>query len=480
MQTKQHNIPNKDIESFKRTKIIATVGPSCNDYDSIYKIIEAGANGIRINFSHGDNSARLKQLKWVRKASKSLGKPVAIIQDLQGPKIRLGDFDGVIPVQTGQSLKLRLGADYEREGTIPVQYDLSKKVKRGERLYIYDGKVRTVVTSVVDDTVHVRVENDGILIARKGINLPDTDFGGDIITEKDKQDIVFGAENDFDYVALSFIQSASDIKALQRRLKNLNYPAKVIAKVETKAALDDIEDIVATADVTMVARGDLASETGAEVVPIAQRKIVGLGHKYGKITIIATQMLLSMTESPEPTRAEVNDVASAVLSGADVVMLSDETASGKFPIQSVETIKKIILYTEHNMPYSVSYNHEPVDNNTKAGSISNAILILANSIGAAAIVTETKSGATALNIASRRPEKPIIAVTSSERVSRQLALLYGCKSFVRRDQHSQGLNVASWMLQNKVFKKGDIVVISSGEHPGVVGTTDTIKVRALE
>src|SRR5688500_12376426 len=197
--------PNVPVTKFKRTNIIATVGSSSDSYEKILELIKAGANGLRLNFSHGTYAERERQIKWIRKASKEYGKPVAIIQDLQGPKIRLGDFDGIINVQTGQSLSFKYKADYEKSGVIPIQYDLSKKVKRGERLYIYDGKVRTTVTSVKDGVVHVRAENDGILIKRKGINLPDTDFGGDIITSKDKQDVVFGSTRDLDYVALSFV-----------------------------------------------------------------------------------------------------------------------------------------------------------------------------------------------------------------------------------------------------------------------------------
>ena len=185
--------PNVPITDFKRTKILATVGPSTNSYESILTLIKSGANGIRLNFSHGSHEEREEQIKWIRKASKEYGKPIAIVQDLQGPKIRLGDFDGIINVKNGQSLNFKYNADFERSGLIPTQYDLSKKVKRGERLYLFDGKVRTTVTSVKDGVVHARAENEGILIKRKGINLPDTDFGGDIITAKDKADVAFGS-----------------------------------------------------------------------------------------------------------------------------------------------------------------------------------------------------------------------------------------------------------------------------------------------
>src|SRR5690606_29771721 len=219
--------PIVPLDRFKRTKIIATVGPSTNSYEAILDLIKAGANGLRLNFSHGDHAEHGQRIKWIRKASREYGKPVAIIQDLQGPKIRLGDFDGIVNVRSGQSLRFKFNANYEQSGFIPTQYDLSKKVKRGERLYLYDGKVRTTIVSVIDGVVHARAENNGILIKRKGMNLPDTDFGGDVITEKDKKDIAFGAEHDIDWVAMSFVQTADDVRVLRRMLRNLGSDAKI-------------------------------------------------------------------------------------------------------------------------------------------------------------------------------------------------------------------------------------------------------------
>ncbi|MDB5185528.1 MAG: pyk, Pyruvate kinase [Candidatus Saccharibacteria bacterium] len=474
-----NTVPNVPISKFKRTKIIATVGPSSNSYESVLELIKSGANGIRLNFSHGNYEEREEQIKWIRKAEKEYGKPVAIIQDLQGPKIRLGDFDGIINVQTGQSLTFQYNADYERSKHIPTQYDLSKKVKRGERLYLYDGKVRTTVTSVKDGIVHARAENDGILIKRKGINLPDTDFEGDIITIKDKKDIAFGSTHDMDYVALSFVQYAEDIRNLRTMLRNLGSNAKIIAKVETKAAVDNIEEIVREADAVMVARGDLAIETEPESVPIVQRKIVGLGLKYVRPTIVATQMLASMTEMPEPTRAEVSDVATAVLIGADAVMLSDETANGQYPIEAVKVMKRVVMYTQSNAPYTVSYPEHDSDH-TKHGAISDAVMTLADSLGAVAIVAETKSGATALQLSARRPARPIIAVTSDVRVAQQMAIVYGTKSYVRPDDKLAAFKLTDWLSHNKVLAKGDMIVTATGQYPGVVGTTDTIKVRVIE
>lgn len=478
MSTITNKVPSVPLQEFKRTKILATVGPATNSYEAIYSLIEAGANGIRLNFSHGSYEEREQQIKWIRKASKELGKPVAIVQDLQGPKIRLGDFDGVITVQTGQSLTFAYNADYVTTNHIPTQYDLSKKVKRGERLYLYDGRVRTTVTSVHNGVVHVRAENDGILIKRKGINLPDTDFAGDIITKKDKEDIAFGSAQDIDYVALSFVQTANDIKALRRRLRGLGSSAKIIAKIETKAAVENIEEIVKEADAVMIARGDLAIETPAESVPIVQRKIIGLGLQYVKPTIVATQMLGSMTEMPEPTRAEVSDVATAVIVGADCVMLSDETANGKYPIEAVRAMKRVVRYTESNAPLKAVFTHE--SDGSRQAAISNSIIQLAENIRAKAIVAETKSGHTALQIAACRPSIPLIAVTDDTRTAQQLALVYSVKSYVRPADRMAATKLTDWLRQARVLHKGDIVVTASGQQPGVVGTTDTIKVRMLE
>jgi pyruvate kinase len=469
--------PSVPLKNFKRAKIIATVGPATNSYDAVLGLIKAGANGIRLNFSHGSHEERTEQIKWIRKASVEAGKPVAIIQDLQGPKIRLGDFDGIVNVKKGQSLSFGYNADFEDTGNLPTQYDLATKVKRGERIYLYDGKVRTTVTSVKDGIVHATVENDGILIKRKGMNLPDTDFGGDIITPKDKADLIYGSVQDIDYVALSFVQTADDISNLRKLLKGMNSSAKIIAKVETVAAVANMEAIVIASDAVMIARGDLAVETPAESVPIVQRQIVALGLQHATPTIVATQMLASMTDAPEPTRAEVSDVATAVLIGADCVMLSDETANGSYPLESVKIMKKVIRYSESNAPYGPPMPN--FDDHSREASISKAVISLAENIQAKAIVVETQSGATALQIASHRTHIPLIAVTSNARAAQQLAIVCGTKSYVRPVDALAASKLTDWLRKSKVLHTGDVVVTASGHYPGVVGTTDTIKLLVL-
>jgi pyruvate kinase len=264
-------------------------------------------------------------------------------------------------------------------------------------------------------------------------------------------------------------------------MKNLGMTAKIIVKFETRSAVKHIDEIVQETDSVMIARGDLAVETPAESVPIIQRQLIGLGVKYNKPTIVATQMLFSMTEMPEPTRAEVSDVATAVLVGADCVMLSDETASGRYPIRAIEVMKRVILYTEQNAPVKpVFVDERPVAKPSRQQAICTAVIRLADEIGANAVVAETKSGATALQLSSRRSETPLIAVTSDMRVANQLAIVYGCKSYVRPDDKLAATKLTNWLQANKVLSPGNTIVSCAGQYPGVVGTTDTIKVRILE
>ncbi len=474
----KHSNSKKPLKDWTRTKIIATVGPSTDSFEAIKDLIVAGANGIRLNFSHGTHEERTRQIGWIREAAKELGRQVAIIQDLQGPKIRLGDFEGVIEVKKGQGLSLKYNADYKATGHIPTQYDLSEKVKRGERIMMFDGRIHAVVTAVREGIVYLEVMNDGMLIQRKGINVPDTDFGGDVITAKDRADLVYGSNQEIDYVALSFVQSAEDIANLRQLLSGMNYKAQIIAKIETKAAVDNIEAIVAEADVVMVARGDLAVETPAESIPIVQRKIIGLGQKYATPTIVATQMLISMTQELEPSRAEVSDVATAVLVGADCLMLSDETASGNHPIEAVKTMERIIRYTEANSPLSVTFNQAA--STSVQAAISEAVITLAKAVNAKAIIAETKSGATAINISSRRLNVLLIAVTSDIKTAHRLAIVYGVAAYVRPADKSAAKKLTDWLRDEHFLDKGDIVVTASGQQPGVVGTTDTIKVRMLD
>jgi pyruvate kinase len=466
---------------FKRTKILATVGPITSTPEMLEKLINAGVNGLRLNFSHGDYDERTEQIQWIRDASKKIGKPVAILQDLQGPKIRLGMLNENTPVKTGDEIILDFAAEHNGL-TFPVQYNLAEKVKVGEPIYIFDGKVRTTVLEIPSETaIKLRVENDGTLMSKKGINLPDTDFGGDILTPKDLKDIEYGLTQDIDYVALSFVQSAEDIHNLRQILVAGGSDAQIVAKIETKAAIepDVMEEIVKASDGIMVARGDLAVEAGAEIVPIVQRRLLALCRKHGKLSIVATQMMASMVDNPEPTRAEVSDVANAVIQGADTVMLSDETANGRYPLETVAAMKKVILYTQDNAP--VAPIHDIIAKNLQLDAISTAAVSLAEQLKVDAIIAETKSGATAANIAAHRPNLPIISVTSEMKSAQHLALSYANRSYVRPDSSEAGFDLAKELKKEGFFGDETVkVIIVSGQQPGIIGTTDTIKVRVLE
>jgi len=481
MTTYTDKVPNVSSRAFKRTKILATVGPASDSYDHVLGMMKNGANGFRLNFSHGDHAEHGRRIEWIRQASKEYGKPVAVLQDLQGPKIRLGDFEGRIEVKTGDALQFKFGANYEEAGIIPIQYDLSKKMKVGERLFLFDGRLRGIVADISDDGVlTVQIDNDGFLLKRKGMNLPDTDFGGDILTPKDLRDIDYGVTQDIDYVALSFVQSADDIVNLRKILTDKGSDARIIAKIETQAAIEDdvLEEIVKVSDGVMVARGDLAVEVSPEAVPVIQRNILGFCQKHGKISIVATQMLISMVDNPDPTRAEVSDVATAVFTGADCVMLSDESANGKYPLESVATMKRVIRYAEQHPLFKNTYQIER--ERTLANAISSSVINMADSIGASAIVAETTSGATAFAIASRRPAEVLFAVTDSARTAQQLALAYDVKSYWLPADPDAAQRFISWLSEKEVLQKGEIVVSVSGREPGVRGTTDTIRVGVVK
>ena len=474
----------KDI--IKRTKILVTLGPATNSPEKIKALIEAGANGFRLNFSHGSYEERLDQIKWIRDASRQIGRPVAILQDLQGPKIRLGALkDNHFDVKAGSEIVLD-HAVQERDGSanLPIQYNLADKVKVGEPVYLFDGKIRGHMVERVSDTaIKVRIDNDGFLMSRKGLNLPDTDFGGDIITPKDMADIEFGADKDIDFVALSFIQSADDVNNLRQILVSQGSTAQIIAKIETKAAIEPetLKEIVKAADGVMAARGDMAVETSAEIVPIVEREIIRLCRKYGKLSIVATQMMASMVDSPEPTRAEVSDVATAAILGTDVVMLSDETANGNYPVETVKMMANTVRYTQSRWPM----NDMPIEEgeaNRRRNAIAHAAVEVAERVDADLIIAETKSGATAARIAALRPELPIIAVTPSPRVAQQLALSYATRSYVRDDEEHAGVNVAKELLTTGKYSSNGrlVVVVVSGRQPGATGGTDTLRVRVIE
>ncbi len=473
---------------FKRTKILATIGPSVDAPEKIEAIIMAGVNACRLNCSHGSDEERARHIGWIRAAAAKKGRSVAILQDLQGPKIRLGMLkDNHLDLKEGDKLVLDYAiAEHDGSLNVPVQYNLADKVKIGEPIYMFDGKIKSHVTAIKSETaIEVEIENHGYIMSKKGLNLPDTNFDGDIITEKDLHDIAFGVKQDFDYIALSFVQSADDIIKLREILNSYGSTMKIIAKIETKKAIETdegLEAIVKAADGIMVARGDMAKEAGAEVVPIVQRKLIAMCRANSKFCIVATEMLASMVDSPVATRAEISDVATAVIQGADVVMLSDETTNGNYPLEAVQTMKKTILYTQNHSRIA-PISHEPSGGPEVYSSISAAAARLAEKINADIIICQTKSGTTARAIAAQRPNVPIVSVTDNPRVANQLAMIYANSAFVRPYSAQYGYDLGkelkeSGYLQVEPGKNELLAVIVSGEK-NKTGGTDTIKVRYI-
>jgi len=473
---------------FKRTKILATIGPVVNSQEALHEMVKSGVNGYRLNFSHGNYEERDQQIKWIREAAAAEGKSVAILQDLQGPKIRFGMIkDNHYDIKTGDRLILDYAVE-EHDGSnkLPVQYNLAEKAKVDEIIYLFDGRVRTKVVDIASKTaIEVEALNDGYIMSKKGINLPDTDFGGDIFTEKDMADIEYGVSRDFDYVAMSFIQSADDIRKLRQILVSHGSTAQIIAKIETKKAIESkevMEEIVQETDGIMVARGDLAIEAGNEIVPIVQLWLTRMCRQYSKLCIVATQMLGSMVENPEPTRAEVSDVANAVMQGTDVVMLSDETTNGKYPLEAVREMRNIILYTQANTGVR-ALKEEPHSKFATLDALASSAVMLADKTDADVLVCETMSGATAVNVATLRPALPIIAVTDNQRVANQLSLTYATSSFVRPFSPTYGPDLIAELKQADYFKdsEGDdiLAVVISGRKRGPAGGSDTIQLRRI-
>ncbi|MFZ1522673.1 MAG: pyruvate kinase [Candidatus Saccharimonadales bacterium] len=472
-----------DLSHVKQTKIIATVGPSTDSYDMIYQMMSSGVNGFRLNFSHGDHPQKAQHVKWIRQASLEYGKPVAIIQDLQGPKIRLGEFDHEIKLSAGEVwiLTAEPGAKLNLiEKILPIQTNISEDVKPGERLFIFDGKIKTKILEVDSETQSLKIEviNDGLTTQKKGINLPDTTFTNSVITDKDRADIEFGLSLDVDYVALSFVNTEKDIRELRDILKAGGSDAFIIAKIETRAALDNIDKICLESDALMVARGDLAYEIEPEKVPVIQRNLIAACLRYEKVCIVATQMLSSMVSSPEASRADISDIATAVIVGADATMLSDETAMGQYPIEAIETMDKVISYTQKNSRVAASF--EPSHDYSIGEVVAQSAIAIAKKVQATAIVVETASGKTAMSVSSWRPKMPIMAVTHLEGTANKLAIVYGVRSFVRPKDEFAATKLTDWLRSEDILAPADIVLILADKYPATPGQTDTIKLRVLE
>ena len=467
--------------SFKRTKIVATIGPSSSSPEVMEQLITAGANGLRLNLAHGTQEQHGAVIKLARKLSAKHNKPLSIIVDLQGPKLRVGSLPSIgLPFVRGNTVRFKYGADFDKDGIVPVQHDVSRHLKSGERIFLRDGIIEVEVESVDGRLITGKVLVPGLLYSNQGMNLPDTDLGGDILTPKDIDDIAFATTCDTDYIALSFVQTAEDIINLKERLAKLGSDIKVIAKIETKAAVDNLDEIVAAADGLMVARGDLAIETKPEAVPAVQRRMIELGKHHRKPVIVATQMLESMISSQSPTRAEVSDVATAALEGSDAVMLSGETAIGLFPVESVKMMQRVISYTEREEASKHDACQGEHTESARDNAISAAAVLLARQLPAKILIAETATGQTALNISSLRPSVPVVMITDNPRVYQQLAIVWGGKSFLNDKPAEATEQVIELLKAAGNVKVGDSLVIASGNQPGVTGGTNTVAIHVVQ
>jgi pyruvate kinase len=466
-------------EKFKRTKIVATIGPASNKPEVFDRLIDAGVDTVRLNFSHGKHEEHAAVLKMTREMAVKYERPLAVIADLQGPKIRAGNLPAEgLTLVTGSEVKFVYGDDYEPGGPIPVQHDIPKHVKVGERMFLRDGLMEVDVKEVTGGVIIGDVKSGGVLLTHQGINLPDTDMAGQILTTKDQDDLNFIITLDVDYVALSFVQTATDVANLKQWLADHGSDAKVIAKIETAAAVKCLADIAKVADGLMVARGDLAVETSPQRVPVIQRRMIEFARAARIPVIVATQMLESMITAPRPTRAEVSDIATAVMEGADAVMLSGETAMGAFPVEVVTLMSDVIRVVERDEMARHEYGLPTVEG-IEANPIASAAKDLAERLGAKAIIAETATGQTARNISSLRPEQLIVMVTHLPRTHNQLALVWGAWNYLQPDPSLAAETSLKFLKEQDVAVAGDKVVVVSGNQPGIPGGTDSLKVEAV-
>ncbi len=475
------------VSIFRRNKIVATVGPASASEEMLLALMEAGADVFRLNFSHGQHADLAETVALIRELSRNRRQAVAILGDLQGPKIRTGMMrEGVMSLTAGQSVVITTADVLGEKGLIPTTYGaLPRDVSRGSRILLDDGLLELQVEKVVDEEVHCRVLVGGELKNRKGMNLPGVAVSAPALTEKDLVDLDFCLTQQLDYLALSFVRTAADVLQLKELLSQRQASILVIAKIEKPEAVENFTEILAASDGIMVARGDLGVEINSEKVPLIQKHIIRQCNLAGKPVITATQMLESMIQNPRPTRAETSDVANAILDGSDAVMLSAETASGKYPCQAVEMMVRVALDVERDPQLKVQFFH-PLSDQSGTRSLPEAIgqaaCQVARNVGAAAILAFTQTGSTAALVAKYRPPMPVYAVTPSQAVRRRMALYAGVRSIrvdIEGDTEAQIRSVDAAVLKAGVLKKGDIVVITMGSPLSHPGTTNLLKIHRL-
>lgn len=475
--------------SIKRTKIVATVGPACSTYDKLLDLVKAGVNCFRLNFSHGTHEDKKQIIDFIREINKREPYNIAILGDLQGPKLRVGEIEnGRLELNEGMELVFTTEKIVSTPEKVYVSYpNLAKDVKPGERIFLDDGKMEVKVVSILNEKeVKISVTLGGTLLPKKGVNLPDSALTMPSLTEKDIADLEFILEQDLDWVALSFVRHTNDVRELKRRIREKDSKIKIISKIEMPEALRNLRDIIIESDGVMVARGDLGVEVPVEQVPLIQKDIISKCMHRAKPVIVATQMMESMMERTKPNRSEVTDVANAVLEGADAVMLSGETAMGAYPTLVVETMSKIIQEVENNV-----YNYDRDDMLTpqphSPSLLSDALCYsackLAKDVHASALVGMTQSGYTAFMLSSYRPKVPLFIFSKERTLLNQLSLSWGVRAFYYAEEESLDdifFDQISILKERGFLKSGDVVVNTGSTPVALHLPTNVIKVTKVD
>ncbi len=464
----------------RKTKIVITLGPVTANQESVESLIQRGVNVFRLNFSHGSHEIHKESIKLIRDASKKLNKEVAILQDISGPKVRIGKIDGVLKLNSGDTITLTKESQTDDPHTLPLSYkEIIDMVNIGEEVFFADGTLQTVVIDKDKNSLKLKLLNSGELTSNKGVNFPKTKLNISAITPKDEKDLEFGSNNDIDIVALSFVQNAKDIIKAKHIMARHNFDPFIIAKIETAEAIENLKEILEQCHGVMVARGDLGAEFGVTKLPRIQKHIIEIANQMTKPVITATQMLTSMKENPFPTRAEVSDIANAVYDGTDAVMLSDETTIGKYPLQAVDVLHDTIKDVEKDYPFFKDYVPH-----TSSDAVSKSAIELAKNLHKEALVPFTTSGSSALTLSKYRPKQSIYAVSHSLKTHRCLSLVWGVRPlFVMsplKNPTKLLYNFVKKILEEKRVSKNTRFIVTIGSTTGESGSTNLIRILNKE
>lgn len=472
------------LKNYKKTKIVCTIGPASESAETLKQLIDEGMNVCRLNFSHGSYDEHQVRIDTIKKVRNEVKRPIAILLDTKGPEIRTGNFNkDEVTLNAGQKFTITMDDVVGDETKCTVSYkELVDDVNVNDRILIDDGLIELIVLSKDKKDILCEVKNTGIVKNKKGVNVPNVKINLPAITQKDKEDIIFGIKNDIDYIAASFVRKASDVLAIREVLENNGGQSiKIISKIESQEGVDNIDEILEVSDGIMVARGDLGVEIPTEEIPMVQKEIIKKCNSLSKYVITATQMLDSMMRNPRPTRAEVTDVANAIFDGTDAIMLSGETAAGKYPVEAVKTMAKIARATEESFDYELILRQKKAFMQpTITNAISHATCTTAMDLKAKAIITATSGGYTARMVSSYRPFAPIIASTNDEKTYRQMSLYWGVFAILNTESGSAEDVIDSSIqlsLEKNAIDAGDLVVITAGVPVGKSGTTNLLRVH---